>query len=1162
MRAFWLAALLFCCVIRPQSAEAQTTALSLYSETGHIQTWTSPQVQFTYESVGATRSHFVVYVWDGTRMRRFRFLASIARPLAPGVYENTFSDRSEFGSWPELEADGCTRYGRFQIYEINTNPDNGPIRFAADFQYRGCFATTTTFGALRYNAVRSSLIPFDGAFPARSLHIEATPHGRVTGSGIDCGAGLTDCDETYQSDAFETLQATASPGYVFLGWVGPCAGDTTAVVSVVTRQFCAPVFHPAPNPDSDHFPEAFATAAYLVGPYGPGGPTPKSRAFLPGPPGSSMMSLVKPSTGFQQTRSRVRFGIEGSGVGLHVNAEFRTTNGASLNPGTYDSTAPSPTLILTSPGYTDCSTGTFTIYEFEYDTVRSQIVRFAADFSMTCPAGAVTGSLRYRSTRMFLLPYATAPTTPLVLTVISTGGGIVTGAGIACGDGGNTDCSESLENADTVTLQAAASPGYQFVGWTGDCTGDEASTTVMVDRRARCYAVFTPVPGSGAPADPTLGMATFVLEELIPAAGAQRTVVRETADLMTITSTPNPNRSVTVTAGDLTLTIRVPHPAPFIGQHEEERPDPSGVGILSLVGCEQPLARVYVYEAAFVNDVLFSFAADFEARCVTLGVPPRHVVGAVRYQSARSALVPFEGSYPFHKLAITRSQGGVVIGDGIDCGPGRSPCARTFGGPFTATLRAIPVAGYKFIAWAGACSGGSVTTVSGEWLRRCEAVFSPLVAQFAYNDLRSVLFFDSEPGEPVGQGTRQAWIEAPAKVEMTGSAADAARVTVTHSDGAMWFIHLQAPPGQDLVAGTYPNASDARFAASGPTMLISSSRGGCSTPVTGRFVIYQYRYFVESGTASHFAADFEQRCSPDGPLLRGSIRVQGNGWRALAPFTPVTLTDLVANRPVLPPQQGGPALFWRHLTTGTNALWQMNGGAAGVTTQLVPAGAQRVSDPEWTIRAAADFNHDGSPDLIWQHNTSGRLAIWYMAGPTLVSSDSIYDAAGSAVETNLDWKIVAAGDTDLDGYPDLVWRHGVTGAIRLWHMRGNREWDTVGFGRVEDADWKIVGLADMDDDGLLDLVWWHRTRGVIAAWFMWDTYVRTTRSASHALPDTNWNLVGLTDLNGDKRPDLLWQNTATGALGVWFMNGLTQIGGRHLEPSRVADLNWRIHAVR
>jgi hypothetical protein len=264
----------------------------------------------------------------------------------------------------------------------------------------------------------------------------------------------------------------------------------------------------------------------------------------------------------------------------------------------------------------------------------------------------------------------------------------------------------------------------------------------------------------------------------------------------------------------------------------------------------------------------------------------------------------------------------------------------------------------------------------------------------------------------------------------------------------------------------------------------------------------------------------------------------------------------------VPAQDGGAALFWRHQTTGNNALWQLDGVAARVTTQLTPASAQRVTDSNWTIRAAADFDKDGSPDLIWQHNTSGRLAIWYMAGSNLVSTDSLYDAAGNTAETDLDWKIVAAGDTDLDGEQDLVWRHDVTGAIRIWHMRGNREWDTVGIGRVEDANWKLVGLADMDQDGLPDFVWWHRTRGVVAAWFLWDGYVRGTAPASHALSDTRWRLVGTADINSDLRPDLLWQHSATGELGVWFMNGVTQIGGRHLEPARVADLDWRIVAVR
>lgn len=343
-------------------------------------------------------------------------------------------------------------------------------------------------------------------------------------------------------------------------------------------------------------------------------------------------------------------------------------------------------------------------------------------------------------------------------------------------------------------------------------------------------------------------------------------------------------------------------------------------------------------------------------------------------------------------------------------------------------------------------------------------------------------------------------------------------------------------------------------------MHIRSSDGACVGAVAGRFVIHKMIHIAGSGLVN-LAADFEQRCTSDGAVLQGSIRYAGNGFGSVAPFTPATLTELVARRPGAEPPAGA-SLFWRHRVSGDNALWQLHGVSAAATSRLLPASAGRVSDPQWEMRASADMNGDGSLDMIWQHAGNGQLAVWYLSGPNLLNSAYISDVEGTPTEPDLDWKIVAAGDTNLDGHVDLVWRHRVNGAIRLWHMRGTRQWDSVDIGRVTDADWAIAGLSDVDDDGLLDLVWSHKSRGAIAAWFLWDTYLRSTAAASHTQPETSWRLAGIADLNDDRRDDLVWQNGTSGALGVWFMQGLTRIGARHLEPSRVADLNWWLAAAR
>ena len=70
------------------------------------------------------------------------------------------------------------------------------------------------------------------------------------------------------------------------------------------------------------------------------------------------------------------------------------------------------------------------------------------------------------------------------------GSGRITSAptGIDCPD----DCSESFNVSETVTLTATPDPGFQFSGWTGDCSGSGPCQVVM-DGNRNVSADFSPI---------------------------------------------------------------------------------------------------------------------------------------------------------------------------------------------------------------------------------------------------------------------------------------------------------------------------------------------------------------------------------------------------------------------------------------------------------------------------------------------------------------------------------------------------------------------------------------------------------------------------------------------------------------------------------------------
>jgi alpha-tubulin suppressor-like RCC1 family protein len=188
-------------------------------------------------------------------------------------------------------------------------------------------------------------------------------------------------------------------------------------------------------------------------------------------------------------------------------------------------------------------------------------------------------------------------------------------------------------------------------------------------------------------------------------------------------------------------------------------------------------------------------------------------------------------------------------------------------------------------------------------------------------------------------------------------------------------------------------------------------------------------------------------------------------------------------------------------------------------------------------------------------------------------------------------------DFDADGWVDLLFRHADSGELVLWSMAGgirvssqmfdppsaNTNWRVAGTGdlvvwfmngvtrtsyaylsipRPADPLWKVVAVADMNGDTKPDLVWQHSTSGAVAAWILDGTTVTSRVSLNPGtIADTNWKVVGTGDFNGDGRIDLLWKHATDGSLIVWLMDGVNRTAVQWLTPNRVIDNNWTVAAV-
>jgi len=180
----------------------------------------------------------------------------------------------------------------------------------------------------------------------------------------------------------------------------------------------------------------------------------------------------------------------------------------------------------------------------------------------------------------------------------------------------------------------------------------------------------------------------------------------------------------------------------------------------------------------------------------------------------------------------------------------------------------------------------------------------------------------------------------------------------------------------------------------------------------------------------------------------------------------------------------------------------------------------------WSIKGTGDFNGDGMSDVLWQ-NTAGNVAIWLMNGSQITSSVSL-----GTVPPSTTWNIVA---TDASGH--IFWQDAA-GDVAFWQVSGGQLASSTGIGNVP-GNWQIVGVGDFNGDGNTDILFRDTNTGTVAIWFLNSAGQFQSGAGVAAVPtSTTWTIAETGDFNGDGMSDILWTD-GTGNVALWFMNAST-----------------------
>jgi hypothetical protein len=251
---------------------------------------------------------------------------------------------------------------------------------------------------------------------------------------------------------------------------------------------------------------------------------------------------------------------------------------------------------------------------------------------------------------------------------------------------------------------------------------------------------------------------------------------------------------------------------------------------------------------------------------------------------------------------------------------------------------------------------------------------------------------------------------------------------------------------------------------------------------------------------------------------------------------------------------GVPDLIWQNSSTGqVNVNYYGGGGGATLIGEaMLRAGGSELAG--WSVVAAGDFDGNGTPDLVWQNQGTGQVNVNYYGGSggaSLIGSAVLNSGAGTA-----GWSVVGAADWNADGVPDLVWQNNSTLQVNVNYYGGSGGASLKGFNCLNCgsnfADWSVRAVAAVSSSGEPSLVWQSVGSSAVSIYYygLGGYVFQSTNILRAGGVTAGWQLLAAADFDGNGVPDLVWQNQSTGEVNVNYYGGA---GGATLLSSTVLN---------
>lgn len=187
--------------------------------------------------------------------------------------------------------------------------------------------------------------------------------------------------------------------------------------------------------------------------------------------------------------------------------------------------------------------------------------------------------------------------------------------------------------------------------------------------------------------------------------------------------------------------------------------------------------------------------------------------------------------------------------------------------------------------------------------------------------------------------------------------------------------------------------------------------------------------------------------------------------------------------------------------------------------------------------------------------SSSQTASKFSVGPTAEPSNGDYPS----VEGSLRLDPLLKGAASSAARP--LWQDSITGLTACWLL--DEQHSVVGatpIATTSSKRWVLMGTGDFDNDGMPDILWRNTVTRGLGLWYLNGTMVR--EGGSLPTPSAGWDLQGVGDFDGNGTPDILWKNSSSGALAFWRLSGTSVTGAKAMATTgQSIDGNWAIRAV-